>query len=208
MHSRSLLAVVLSGLVAVACSDRQPTVPDQLTSPPEFNFMNGPDDPGSGVVWRITLDENTDFWWMYVLDERTHLLAEATTDPNGICQGGASADRPVDLQVAGFNLLVQSSDWYATVYDATNWTGNIYNLADYCAWTGAQLQLATGLVDFLRHYSGSAQDWMVRGLLDRTDGLGRTQLVMKLGRLYDPKPPYGFIGFKNQDTHLNPDPRD
>jgi len=137
-------------------------------------------------------------------------LAEAATRPGGVCQGGDTADRPVDVQVstAFWNVLVQSSDWYAVAYDATNWTGNIYNVADYCAWTGAQPTLATGPVDFRRHLTGLAEDWMVQGQLDRTDGLGRAHLRMKLGRLYDPKPPWDFIGFKNQDVHLSPDPRD
>lgn len=202
------LRLTLLPLLLVACSDGPPTAPNQLTSSPEFNFTDGPDTPGSGVVFRITRDDNTDFWWMYVLDEESGLLAEATTDPNGICQGGVSNDRPIHIQVVNnFNVLVASSDWYATAWDARNWSGNIFSLADYCAWTGAQVSLASGPVDFRRHWTGAAEDWMVQGQLDRTDGLGMSHLRMKLGRFWDVHPPYGFLGFKNQDVHLNPDPR-
>jgi hypothetical protein len=209
MHTpRGWIALTLVAALAAACSDQAPTAPDEGTVSLEANFLNGPDVPGNGVVLRITLDDNTDFWWMYVLDEKTHLLAEAATDPNGVCEGGVLADRVIRIQVVNdFNVLVASSDWYAVAWDGSNWSGNIFNLVDYCAWTGAEGSLASGQVDFRRHWTGSAEDWMVQGQLDRTDGLGQSHLRMKLGRFWDVHPPYGFLGFKNQDVHLNPDPR-
>jgi hypothetical protein len=202
MRARGLLALVLSGAVAVACSEREPAAPDKPNVEPAFNFMNGPATPGG--VFRVTRDDNTNVWWMWVLDSRTGLIAEASTDPGGLCAVPWESVRPVDLQIAiDFNVLGQSADWFASVYDATSWDGSV----GYCDFIDGRTTLATGLVDFTWHITGMAEDWMVQGQLDRTDGLGQSHLRMQLGRLYDPAT-WDLIGFKNRTVLLNPDPRD
>jgi len=201
MRARVLLALVLSGAVAVACSERESTAPDRPNVDPAFNFMNGPETPGA--VFRVTRDDNTDVWYMFVHDTRTGLYAEASTDPGGVCAVPWISLRPVDLQIVNdFNVLGQSADWFAMAYDATGWDGR-----DLCGFTSGTTPLATGLVDFTLHLTGMAEDWMVQGQLDRTDGLGKSHLRMQLGRLYDPAT-WDFIGFKNHTVLLNPDPRD
>lgn len=199
MRARGLLALVLSGAVVVACSEREATAPNKPNVDPAFNFMNGPET--SGAVFRFT---STTGWSLTMLDRRTGLLAEASQGPGGICAAPWTSVRTMDGQWANdFNLLEKSADWYAVVYDATSWDGSV----GYCAFIDGRTPLATGLADLTRHLTGMAEDWLVQGQLDRTDGLGQSHLRMQLGRLYDPAT-WDFIGFKNMNVLLNPDPRD
>lgn len=204
MRNRGWITLMLAAALAVACSDQKaPTGPDELAAVPELNFMNGPDEPGNGVVRRIQMGEGSDVWAFWVRDWETDLTAWAATDPDGWCDKGLS-ERPVDLQQGGFNATAQSSDWWAEVYDATGWDGR----GDYCDLIAEKSALASGRVDFRFHVAGLAEDWMVQGQLDRTDGLGKAHLRMQLGYQYGPKPPYPIIGYKNLIVHLGPDPRD
>jgi hypothetical protein len=194
---------MLAAAVAVACSDQKaPTGPDEVMAVPEFNFSNAPDVPGSGAVVRWTDDGANPVWAFWVRDWNTDLTAWAATDPNGWCRAENASEVPVDVQVAGFNLVAHGSNLYAAVYDATGWDGS----GDYCDWIDGKTPLATGLVDF-RVHMGQHDTWKVQGQLE-TGASERAHFRMMFGRQYDPHPPYSFIGFSNLIVKLIPDSRD
>ncbi len=199
MRTRGWIMLMLAATLAVACSEQDSSTGlDEVTAVPEFNFMNGPEQ--AGAVFRQNELFQYAFW---VIDSRTQLWAAVSNDPDGGICVSAPGEVPIDVQYAGdWNINVQSEEWYARVWDARGWTG-----ATFCDWIAAHDPIAVGMVDFKQEIVGNKEDFKGNGQIARTDGLGKTHLLVEFSWEWD-KQTGQFVGFRSARAHLGPDPRD
>lgn len=208
------LAVALSFIVGACSEQNAPTATSEVSTPPSFNFINGPSTPGNSIVFR----DGVPFLWLGTDPARDLLSLNGlgVLDPtlSEFCVGGSTFDIIEFQNVSDFRSVRDVGTYQNPtqhIYEGlANWFGTL-NATGPCAAVSLP-RVAEGIGDgfvttdnclFGCAGGANAFGWRAQGTLTDPNAGGRVRYTEEQLAVFQAGT---FVGFVVENIRLRPIP--